>query len=444
MERLFDALCVVYRQYPRWYDEKQVRTLFDNLSGESLRRCQQKALVQPLLRGYHPGQDFRMPSLWQDEIEYIEEAGKIAVEGLSSENSAEQQAAYNRIMVLMCTKRMPADTAYLREEVKKWRAIPPLSDEKLHSFFIFFGEESAMLSIVTSELNSFQSTEFINDRSSNFIDAIVYKLCRLQIGYSRFTEDQHIAFLTKIINILEENEDTFIKGELDHFLSFRKHVEELFSYLNYYTLVDGLPSKDNEIWKSFKEVIELYLKHDFPVLTLMMHLSYRGIWDRAEVVHAVENKLFSTSRTLFQDAGEALVFLAKKERAKVNQNLVQEIIEKISYVFDERTHEYLDIIRDLFLSDGLIDETRTMLEEWLSKLPNRIEGSSIAEEIKDDIRYYANQIAGILSQGWPDSTALCDWQEYMKGEKIKNDVRNGFDIGVGLAERRLNRSSHTD
>lgn len=32
----------------------------------------------------------------------------------------------------------------------------------------------------------------------------------------------------------------------------------------------------------------------------------------------------------------------------------------------------------------------------------------------------------------------------MKGEKIKNDVRNGFDKGVGLAERRLNRLSHID
>lgn len=301
-----------------------------------------------------------------------------------------------------------------------------------------------MLSIVTSELNSFLSTEFINDHSSNFIDAIRDRLFRLQIGYSRFTEEQHVAFLTKVANFLKENVGTFIKEESDHFLSFRKHVGELYSNLNYYTLVDGLPSNDNEIWKSFKEVIELYLKHDFPVLTLMMHLSYRGIWDRAEVVHAVENKLFSTSRTLFQDAGEALVFLAKKEGTKVNQNLVQEIIEKISYVFDERTYEYLYIIREFLLNDRLIEETRTMLEEWLSKLPNRIEGSSIAEEIKDDIRYYANQIAGILSQGWPDSTALCGWQEYTKDEKIKNDVRNGFNLGVGLAERRLNRSSHTD
>ena len=444
MERLFDALCVVYQQYPRSYDEKQVTTLFDNLSGESLRRCQQKALVQPLFRVHHLEQDFRMPSLWQDEIEYIEEAGKIAVEGLSSENSAEQQAAYNRIVVLNSTKRKAADIAYLKEEVKKWRAIPPLSDEKLHSFFTFPGEESEMLPIDTSELNSFLSTEFINDHSSNFISAIRDRLFCPQIGYSRYTEEQRIAFLTKIINILEENVDTLIKGELDHFWGFRKDVEELFSYLNHYSLVDWLPSKDNEIWKSFKEVIELYLKHDFSVLTLMMHLSYRGIWDQVVVEDHITEKLFSKSRALFQDAGEALVFLAKKEGAKMNQNLVKKIIEKISYVFDERTHEYLDIIRDLFLSDGLIDETRTMLEEWLSKLPNRIEGSSIAEEIKDDIRYYANQIAGILSQGWPDSTALCGWQEYMKGEKIKNDVRNGFNLGVGLAERRLNRSSHTE
>ena len=86
------------------------------------------------------------------------------MEGLSSENSAEQQVAYNRIKVLTHTKRTFADNAYLGEEVKKWRAIPPLSDEKLPSFFTFPGEESEMLSIAISELNSFLSTEFINNQ----------------------------------------------------------------------------------------------------------------------------------------------------------------------------------------------------------------------------------------------------------------------------------------
>lgn len=42
VERVFNALCVVYRQHSQKYDGKQVQTLYDNLSGESLKRCQKK------------------------------------------------------------------------------------------------------------------------------------------------------------------------------------------------------------------------------------------------------------------------------------------------------------------------------------------------------------------------------------------------------------------
>lgn len=78
------------------------------------------------------------------------------------------------------------------------------------------------------------------------------------------------------------------------------------------------------------------------------------------------------------------------------------------------------------------EETGTMLKEWVSKLPDRIENCSVSEEIKDDIRYYANQISGIISKVWSDWSRLSDWQAYMKKESIKNDVRNGFEFGVRL------------
>ena len=76
-----------------------------------------------------------------------------------------------------------------------------------------------------------------------------------------------------------------------------------------------------------------------------------------------------------------------------------------------------------------------MLEDWMRHLPDRIERCSVSEEIKDDIRYYANQIAGIMTIIWPDWTGLSAWQTYMEKEHIKNDVRNGFEIGVRLANR---------
>ena len=75
-----------------------------------------------------------------------------------------------------------------------------------------------------------------------------------------------------------------------------------------------------------------------------------------------------------------------------------------------------------------------MLENWLNVLPDRIDHCSISEEIKDDVRFYANQISGIMSIVWPDWTGLKEWQVYMNKDCIKNDVRNGFEIGVRQAK----------
>ena len=106
----------------------------------------------------------------------------------------------------------------------------------------------------------------------------------------------------------------------------------------------------------------------------------------------------------------------------------------MSYVFDEDTHTYLYILKNVLLNNGMSNGTRTMLGDWVKKLPDRIEHYSILEEIKDDIRYRANQISGIMSIVWQDWSGLSDWQAYIKKEHIKNDVKNGFEYGVRLAE----------
>ena len=187
------------------------------------------------------------------------------------------------------------------------------------------------------------------------------------------------------------------------------------------------------MWQSFKNVIERYRKHGYPVLTIMTHLAYWGIWNKTTIKSYVNKAIFSESSSLVRDAGQALVYTANKQGAKVNQTIIKDIISKVSYVFDEDTHTYLHIVRDILLNKGVSKEARVKLEEWMNNLPYRIERCSISEEIKDDIRYYANQIAGIMTIIWPDWTGLNAWQTYMGKEHIKNDVRNGFEIGARLA-----------
>jgi hypothetical protein len=126
--------------------------------------------------------------------------------------------------------------------------------------------------------------------------------------------------------------------------------------------------------------------------------------------------------------------MAKKQGSKVNQSIIKKIINEVSYVFDEDTHTYLYILKNVLLNNGMSNGTRTMLGDWVKKLPDRIEHYSILEEIKDDIRYRANQISGIMSIVWQDWSGLSDWQAYIKKEHIKNDVKNGFEYGVRLAE----------
>lgn len=428
IECLFSALCTVYRQYSNSYKGEHVLTLYNNLSGESLKRCQRKALEEPILQLYHGEYDFKMPRLWRDEIEYSEKAGEIAMKSLFSSELEEQEAAYERLRILKKTKNSLA----LGNYVKEWREIPPLSDDKLRSLFLFPEEEDRMISIATTELNSFLRRDFRNGDPSKEISNSLF---RLRFCYPRFTEEQHLSFLKKVTELLTENQDTFKKDDPDDFFAaFRPDVGKIFYELAYYTQANSLPSKDKNEWQSFKEVIERYCKDEHPVLTIMIHLSYLGIWDKSIVESDIKKDLFSSSGTVIEDAGKALAFMTKKEGSSIDQSIVEQIISRVSYIFDDETPIYLNIIEDVLLNKGISKETRGMLEEWVNNLPNKIDHYSISEEIKDDIRYYANRISGIMSVVWRDWSGLSDWQAYMKEDYIKNDVRNGFEYGIHLAK----------
>lgn len=438
IERIFNMLCIVYRKYPLKYDGAEVRTLYKNLSGEGLKRCQTKAMKEPILQSGVREVDFEMPDLYPNEIEYSPEAGEIAMAGLCSSDSSIQQAAYERLKVLKLTKKEDLTSSVLATSIENWRATPPLSDDKLSSFFIFPGEEKNMNSIGTSELNSFLSEDFKNDNSSSFIDSISNRLYRLQIGYPRFTEEQHSDFLDKVIQILTENEDIFKKNDSDAFLGeFHSHVREIFRPLNYYSKVEGLPSKGNNKWKGFRIVIERYRQYGYPVLTIIASLSYLGIWEKTTIKSYIKEALFSSSSSLVYDAGNALVYMAEKQGKIVDQSIIKSIIDKITYIIDESTYAYLHIIIELLLKRRINGKARILLEKWIDTLPNRIDHLTISEEIKDDVRYCANQIAGIMSTVCPDWTGLTGWEDYMKKDYIKNDVRNGFEVGVQHANSTL-------
>ncbi len=441
IERIFNMLCIVYRQHPKEYDGGQVRTLYNNLSGEYLRRCETKALKEPILQSGSRREDFEMPILWPNEIECSVDAGEIAMAGLQSRDPSIQKAAYKRLKVLKRTKNGNLTSLEYNAVIKDWRETPPLSDDKLESFFTFPGGEEMTRSIGASELKSFLDTDFKNDHSSSFIDVISNRLFRLQIGYPLFTVEQHIDFLNKIIEILTDNEDIFMKNDSDDFFwGGHSRVEALFPPLNYYSQVEGLPLKDNNEWQRFKNVLERYRQYGYPVLTIITHLSYLGIWDKTTVKNYIKAALMSNSKSSVYDAGEALAYMATKQGTRVNQSIIKSLISKVTYVIDERSYIYLHIIRDILLNKGISKEARTMLEEWINTLPSRIENYLVPEEIKDDVRFYANQIAGAMSVVWLDWSGLNSWKDYMKGDCMKNDVRNGFEIGVHLASSPLNYS----
>ena len=402
IERIFNLLCIVYRQYPQEYQRTQAITLYNNLSGGNLKSCQANALKEPILKSGIREDDFEMPDLYPNEIEYSPEAGEIAMTGLCSSDSSIQQAAYERLKVLKLTKKEDLTSSVLATSIENWRATPPLSDDKLGSFFTCPGDESTMSSIGTDELNSFLSTDFKNDGTSLFIDTISSKLFRLQIGFPRFDKEQHLSFLGKVVKILTDNEGAFKENDSEDFLGgVHTEVKEIFRILSYYSQVEGLPSKDCNVWKAFKEVIEQYRQYGYPVITIITHLSYFGIWSKAVINNYIQEALFSNSESLVYDAGKALVYMAEKQGKRINR------------------------------------EAQVQLEKWIDTLPNRIEHQTISEVIKDDVRYCANQIAGIMSIVCPDWTGLTGWEDYMKKDYIKNDVRNGFEVGVHLASSTL-------
>jgi len=240
--------------------------------------------------------------------------------------------------------------------------------------------------------------------------------------------------LGKVVKILTDNEGAFKENDSEDFLGgVHTEVKEIFRILSYYSQVEGLPSKDYNVWKAFKEMIEQYRQYGYPVITIITHLSYLGIWSKAVINNHIQEALFSNSESLVYDAGKALVYMAEKQGKRVNQSIIKSIIDKMTYIIDESSYVHLNIIIELLLKREINREAQVQLEKWIDTLPNRIEHQTISEVIKDDVRYCANQIAGIMSIVCPDWTGLTGWEDYMKKDYIKNDVRNGFEVGVHLA-----------
>lgn len=128
IERIFNMLCVVYRQYPRSYEGTLVRTLYNNLSGEYLKRCQVNALKEPILQSGVRGQDFEMPGLLLNEVEYPMEAGDIALAGLISTELSTQTAAFERLKLLKRMRMDDATSLLLDNHVRTWRSVAPRAD----------------------------------------------------------------------------------------------------------------------------------------------------------------------------------------------------------------------------------------------------------------------------------------------------------------------------
>jgi len=432
---LFLQWVEVYQKYPRLFDTTMVWTLFWNTAGENLNDCERIALELPISVDMMV-KDMPIPDSYKGYVSLPNETLVSIITALESEKKNIADRGYRRLMRLAECELSDEQKAMLENIVERWRRKVPMNNHMLLSYFKYppiADNEEAYRSIINKELQAFVEEPFPNDHSSAFVSNFVSALERIQPVYEYMSYEEHCRFIDKVVQFLRDNEDFFKRDDSeDWFGGFHDKISGIFDVLGYYTGIENLPNPDGEKWNELLQELLRYRKYNYPVMASVSHLFFFTKKDKTKLKNMVGEVLLHNKMSLVQDASIAFLYMAKKQRSRVNQSLIKKVISYVTYTFDEKTPIYLEMILFTLIYGGISKEAKTQLINYMDSFPKISYAISDENERKVDIEYYANKLAGAMSVLMPEWTRIAEWRVYIEG--MFNDVRYGFEKGVAIAQ----------
>lgn len=435
-KRLFGIWIEVYKKYPSYYEPTMLSILYDNTSGQEYLDCAQMAFECPI-QHVEIRKDIVLPDRQMKQIVVTSRAVSIIIDALTNSSGFVLNNAYNRLHKIVSCQLLDEQRTSLNQAVVSWRASLPVTKQKVLSLFAVPSSEmetDLVESFKKSKLDAFLQMETSIVRSSQPIDDFADGMIELQPFFKSFSTQEHISFVEKIIRFLTEHEEQF-KNDDSHELmgGFHARVSVIFDVLSYYTNMESLPVVESDVWDSLSQVMNKYRKYNYPVMQTLTHLSFLKKMDKTRLKNMIADSIFGENDALVKDSVSAYIYMTKKQGKRVNQSILKRVISSMTYTCNERTKSYFRLLFHVLLYGGVSTEAKGQLISFMDSYGGNLSSFSIDEELRSDIMYFANILAGEMSVLLPEWTGVVEWKEKM--DTMFNDVKIGFEEGVKNASQ---------
>ena len=244
---------------------------------------------------------------------------------------------------------------------------------------------------------------------------------------------QHGILITQLCKLLNKNEEILKVDDSKSFMGgFRRELHYLLIQFTKYIANSNLSGVDKNDMCNLQDVCVRYLNYHAATIAIIAQLNnYTNHIDKSEIIEYVAKSLVHGSYYEYIEGLQAVRIIRDK---KTQTYLVKIVFDYAKYSLNYKTKHFVDTISSLII-DKKISKSQWLrpVDDILNSIANTMVDFSGEEELRMDMMYNSNMLAGVVNALWGETEGVARWRQITQDRCNFNDVRIGFDIGQSRA-----------
>ena len=372
---------------------------------------------------------------WMPQTSIDEKDVDSMVATLAQFKDSEDKRVFIRLWYMMNSKLTEGQRAKLETAVRDWRN---KDHPRVLIFYILMTyklvdydtevDRSDFSGYLKQVLDTIHERDVEKIRSTEVINKLRTAITLLIDYVPYLSEYQHEIVLSKICQLLKNNEDILKKDDSESFLGgLRGSLQQLIVQFTRYVAKSDFTDVRHDLLEELEDICLRYTEYKVATIAIVVILDNynRKIADIALIEH-VKNALIKGS---YLEYVEGLQSISHTEVFSIRHELTKFIVDYASYSINKRTKHFVSAITGL-IEDGKIGRRWTRRTcELLNRIADSVSDFEGDEEMRMDLMYFTNMLAGAVSATWGESEETKRWKAITQDNANFNDVRVGYDLG---------------
>lgn len=250
---------------------------------------------------------------------------------------------------------------------------------------------------------------------------------------------QHEVLITQLSKLLNKNEEILKEDDSKSFMGgFRGELHYLLVQFTKYIANSDLSGVNEDCMCDFQDVCVRYLDYHAATIAIIAKLNnYTNRIGETEIKEYVTKSLVHGSYYEYIEGLQAVRIIRNQ---KIRADLVKIVFDYAKYSLNYKTKHFVDTISSLII-DKKISKSQWLrpIDDILNSIANTMVDFSGEEELRMDMMYNTNMLAGVVNALWGETEGVIRWKQITQDRKNFNDVRIGFDMGQSRAIKDIDK-----